>query len=103
MLCLSPTFSTRHLKRKCLLVADRRLWPCPHRVRCNRYVYLNTFGSFDDKNAILYKVTYDVSMHLLALIPTILCGLIGGFLGTVFTVMNLKVSRWRKRVVAPNK
>eukprot|EP00035_Acanthoeca_spectabilis_P023009 m.447121 g.447121 ORF g.447121 m.447121 type:complete len:875 (+) comp19472_c0_seq1:188-2812(+) len=67
------------------------------------YVYLNTFGSFDDKNAILYKVTYDVSMHLLALIPTIVCGLIGGFLGTVFTVMNLKVSRWRKRVVAPNK
>jgi len=64
---------------------------------------LKTFGSFDDKNTILYKVTYDVSMHILALMPTILCGVIGGFLGTVFTVMNLKISRWRKRVVAPNK
>mmetsp|Transcript_5905 Transcript_5905/g.17678 ORF Transcript_5905/g.17678 Transcript_5905/m.17678 type:complete len:877 (-) Transcript_5905:85-2715(-) len=67
------------------------------------YKYLKTFGSFDDKNTILYEVTYDVSMHIVALFPTIACGLLGGFFGTVFTVMNLKISRWRKKNIAPNK
>eukprot|EP00041_Stephanoeca_diplocostata_P021223 m.489642 g.489642 ORF g.489642 m.489642 type:complete len:885 (-) comp21770_c0_seq1:2817-5471(-) len=65
------------------------------------YEYLGTFGSFSDKDSILYEVTYDVSMHVLALMPTVLCGVLGGVFGTMFTVFNLKVSRWRAKRIAP--
>ena len=36
-------------------------------------------------------------------IPTVVIGLLGGALGAGFTFLNLKVSRFRKRVIEPKK
>jgi chloride channel 7 len=66
------------------------------------YDYVGHFGAFNDKNSILYKVTYDVSLHVLALVPAVLCGVFGGVLGTAFTIFNMKVARMRKSKIAPS-
>lgn len=66
------------------------------------YSYVGHFGAFNDKNSILYKVTYDVSLHVLALVPAVVCGIFGGVLGTAFTIFNMKVARMRKSKIAPS-
>lgn len=40
---------------------------------------------------MLYSVTYNVQPHLIAVIPAACCGILGGVLGSLFTILNVKV------------
>ena len=39
-------------------------------------------------------------MNIIAFIPTVIIGIIGGVLGALFTFINLKIARGRKRLLS---
>jgi hypothetical protein len=45
-------------------------------------------------------VVHGIPVNILAFIPAVILGVIGGFMGALFTFMNLKVARLRKRLLA---
>eukprot|EP00051_Salpingoeca_urceolata_P010072 m.122720 g.122720 ORF g.122720 m.122720 type:complete len:922 (+) comp16573_c0_seq4:343-3108(+) len=63
--------------------------------------YSGRFGSFSTESSILFSTSFDINFHALALVPTVVLGLIGGVLGTAFTFLNLKIVRWRQRNILP--
>ena len=51
------------------------------------------------------QVSKGISVNIIAFIPAALLGIIGGILGAIFTFINLKIARARKRLLAkvPNR
>ena len=58
------------------------------------------FGEYSDGAAAIYQVQFSVGLHIVAMIPTMILGVIGAILGTIFTILNLKVSRLRAKYIA---
>eukprot|EP01059_Diplonema_ambulator_P037549 TRINITY_DN9986_c0_g1_i1.p1 TRINITY_DN9986_c0_g1~~TRINITY_DN9986_c0_g1_i1.p1 ORF type:complete len:848 (+),score=226.65 TRINITY_DN9986_c0_g1_i1:45-2588(+) len=62
--------------------------------------HTGTFGYFDDKMDVMFPLNSgNARFHILAMIPTVAIGLLGGFLGSVFTFFNLKIVRMRIKFV----
>ena len=61
------------------------------------------FGLFKDETSLLFQVEAPFKTHMLLFLPTIVIGLCGGCLGTVFTFFNLKWARVRKRFITPRR
>lgn len=61
------------------------------------------FGTINEENSIIFGINAKLSLNIMIFIPTVFIGLLGGALGAGFTFLNLKVSRFRKRVIVPNK
>eukprot|EP00662_Eupelagonemidae_sp_cell21_P010180 gene10180-21233_t len=62
------------------------------------------FGVFTDRAQVLFQpelVLATVNISILIVAPSVLLGLLQGALAVVFTRINLKVSAWRARRVAP--
>ena len=47
--------------------------------------------SFRTVELILLQISHGIGLNILAFIPTVILGIIGGLLGAVFTFINLKV------------
>eukprot|EP00949_MAST-11_sp_MAST-11-sp1_P004310 g4310.t1 len=50
----------------------------------------NVLGTFDAESGIIFLVKRNLSLHIAMFIPTILLGIVCGFLGALFTFLNLK-------------
>ncbi|XP_065836634.1 chloride channel protein C-like [Oscarella lobularis] len=61
--------------------------------------YDGPFGLFKTDRYILFRVEQGIALHLLVFIPTIIIGVIGGILGSLFTFMNVKIARWRRSLL----
>lgn len=44
-----------------------------------------------DFKCSIFQISHGIGLNLLAFIPTVILGVIGGLLGAVFTFLNLKV------------
>jgi len=60
-------------------------------------------GTFSSDVAIIFEEKANVSMNVLALIPAIVCGVIGGVFGSMFTILNLKIAKFRRNKIVPKK
>lgn len=49
---------------------------------------------------LIFQIDQGVDVNILMFIPTVIIGVIGGILGSLFVVINLKVARTRKRILA---
>ena len=47
--------------------------------------------SFRSVELISLQISHGIGLNILAFIPTVILGIIGGLLGAVFTFINLKV------------
>ncbi|RDD45840.1 Chloride channel protein A [Trichoplax sp. H2] len=61
--------------------------------------YTGDFGAFKSRKYILFEVKKEISLNILAFIPSLIIGMIGGLLGALFTFLNLKIARSRRRLV----
>jgi chloride channel 7 len=61
------------------------------------------FGTLAGTSQILFEIKAFVQVDILIFLPAVICGITGGALGTLFTFCNLKISRWRGRVIAKRK
>nr|XP_025958771.1 chloride channel protein D-like [Dromaius novaehollandiae] len=61
-------------------------------------VYRGHFGFFEVEKRILFWVKDLLDMSVLAFIPTILLGILGGLLGALFVSLNLKINKLRMQL-----
>ncbi|ELU14762.1 hypothetical protein CAPTEDRAFT_132493, partial [Capitella teleta] len=64
------------------------------------FVYKGDFGLFKSEKYILFQVVHGIPVNILAFIPAVILGILGGILGALFTFMNLKIARSRKRLLS---
>eukprot|EP00755_Sulcionema_specki_P017752 Sspe_Gene.65162::Locus_38589_Transcript_1_1_Confidence_1.000_Length_1228::g.65162::m.65162/K05016/CLCN7; chloride channel 7 len=62
-----------------------------------------TFGWFYNKAAALFLVTRIIQLNILAIFPSFIIGTFGGLIGAAFTMANVRINMWRRRVVNPIK
>lgn len=58
--------------------------------------YEGGFGHFKTDRYILFNIESGIDMNILAIIPCVILGVIGGGLGAGFTFFNLKIVRFRR-------
>ena len=66
------------------------------------FEYHGPFGELHatgPRRAIEFVVTEPINVHLLIFFPTLIIGFCCGVLGALFTFVNIKILRWRRRVV----
>lgn len=64
------------------------------------FEYQGDFGLFKTSQYIIFRVDKGIDVNIIAFIPTVLLGILGGSLGALFTFINLKITRARKRILA---
>ncbi|NXI35960.1 CLCB protein, partial [Galbula dea] len=57
------------------------------------FVYRGHFGFFEAEKRILFWVKNLLDMNVLAFVPTILLGMLGGLLGALFVSLNIKINK----------
>ncbi|NXU76201.1 CLCB protein, partial [Oreotrochilus melanogaster] len=62
------------------------------------FVYRGHFGFFEAEKRIIFWVKNLLDMNILAFIPTILLGMLGGLLGALFVSLNIKINKLRMQV-----
>ncbi|XP_030070085.1 chloride channel protein C isoform X2 [Microcaecilia unicolor] len=62
------------------------------------FVYRGHFGFFKAEKRILFWVKNLLDMSVLAFIPTIIIGIMGGLLGALFVSLNIKINALRGRI-----
>ena len=75
-----------------------RVYPGPltHALRCD----VGHFGLFEgDASTVFFEVQTQLTNHVAAIVPAAVIGLVCGLLGTSFTVLNLRVMRFREAVI----
>ena len=61
------------------------------------------FGVYTKTETILFEVEQQLPVNLFMLIPVVVVGVLCGFLACIFTVINLRVTRWRSKHIFPHK
>nr|XP_014432999.2 chloride channel protein C-like [Pelodiscus sinensis] len=61
------------------------------------FVYRGHFGFFKAEERILFWVKNLLDMSVLAFVPTIFLGILGGLFGALFVSLNIKINKLRKR------
>eukprot|EP00058_Branchiostoma_floridae_P008472 XP_002593960.1 hypothetical protein BRAFLDRAFT_68603 [Branchiostoma floridae] len=64
------------------------------------FQYKGSFGLFRAEKYILFQVRNEIPVNILAFIPTVVLGVLGGLLGGLFTFCNLKIVRGRRALLA---
>ncbi|KAM6278094.1 chloride channel protein C-like [Spheniscus humboldti] len=59
------------------------------------FVYRGHFGFFEAEKRIIFWVKNLLDMNVLAFVPTILLGMLGGLLGALFVSLNIKINKLR--------
>ncbi|NXT00093.1 CLCB protein, partial [Jacana jacana] len=59
------------------------------------FFYRGHFGFFEAEKRIIFWVKNLLDMNVLAFIPTILLGMLGGLLGALFVSLNIKINKLR--------
>ncbi|XP_078541795.1 chloride channel protein C-like [Lissotriton helveticus] len=62
------------------------------------FVYRGHFGFFKAENRILFWIKTLLDMSVLAFIPTIIIGTLGGLLGALFVYINIHINKSRMRL-----
>lgn len=62
--------------------------------------FTGVFGQFRKERYILFNIDKGIDINILIFIPTIVIGCIGGLLAALFTFLNLKMARTRKKFLS---
>ena len=62
------------------------------------FSYTGDFGQFKTDKYILFQIDSQIDLNILGIIPSVILGVIGGLLGSLFIFMNLKFARLRLRL-----
>jgi len=62
------------------------------------FVYTGDFGQFKTDKYILFQIDSQIDLNILGIIPSIILGVFGGLLGSLFIFMNLKIARLRVKL-----
>ncbi|XP_053916136.1 chloride channel protein C-like isoform X2 [Cuculus canorus] len=62
------------------------------------FVYRGHFGFFEAEKRIIFWVKNLLDISVLAFIPTILLGMLGGLLGALFVSLNIKINKLRMQL-----
>ncbi|XP_041457216.1 chloride channel protein C-like [Lytechinus variegatus] len=62
--------------------------------------YQGNFGLFKAEKYIMFQVREGIDVNIIMFIPTVVIGIIGGVLGSLFVFSNLKLARLRRRMIA---
>ncbi|KAM9387411.1 chloride channel protein C-like [Phaethornis superciliosus] len=62
------------------------------------FVYRGHFGFFEAEKRIIFWVENLLDINILAFIPTILLGMLGGLLGALFVSLNIKINKLRMQL-----
>ncbi|KAL4234642.1 hypothetical protein ACF0H5_006283 [Mactra antiquata] len=63
------------------------------------FEYTGNFGEFKTNRYILFEIDQGVDVNIVMFLPTMLIGILGGLLGAAFTILNLKITRFRKNIL----
>lgn len=64
------------------------------------FCYQGNFGLFRTEKYILFQVETGIALNVIALVPTVIVGILGGILGAMFTFINLKIARARRLLLS---
>merc|ERR1711962_1365234 len=59
------------------------------------FVYTGDFGQFKTEKYILFQIDSAIDLNILGVIPSMILGILGGLLGSLFIFINLKMARFR--------
>ncbi|XP_039624939.1 chloride channel protein C-like [Polypterus senegalus] len=62
------------------------------------YVYQGHFGIFQAAKSIVFWVNNFEDMSILAFIPAVIIGIIGGLLGSAFVFLNINLNKFRRKM-----
>ncbi|KAG1679040.1 Chloride channel protein D [Nymphon striatum] len=62
--------------------------------------YDGDFGLFKTNKYILFAITKEIDLNIIGVIPAALIGALGGIFGSLFTFLNLKIQRARRRLIS---
>ena len=61
------------------------------------FSYTGDFGQFKTDKYILFQIDSQIDLNILGIIPSVILGILGGLLGSLFIFINLKFARLRSR------
>ncbi|XP_076814080.1 chloride channel protein C-like [Clavelina lepadiformis] len=64
------------------------------------FQYQGYFGLFRAETNIMFQVDSNLETNILTFIPTAVLGILGGVLGALFTFLNLKIARMRRKILS---
>ncbi|XP_013401689.1 chloride channel protein B [Lingula anatina] len=64
------------------------------------FKYWGSVGLFDVDKYIIFRVHEEIAVNVILFIPSALLGALGGLLGGVYTVLNLKIVRARRAIMS---
>lgn len=62
--------------------------------------FTGAFGQFKKDRYILFNIDKGIDVNIMIFLPTILIGAMGGLLAALFTFLNLKMARARKKILS---
>ena len=64
------------------------------------FTYTGNFGEFNAEKYILFQVDWAIDLNILGILPSIILGILGGLLGSLFIFTNLKLASLRASIQA---
>ena len=64
------------------------------------FTYTGNFGKFNAEKYILFQVDWAIDLNILGILPSIILGILGGLLGSLFIFTNLKLASLRASIQA---
>ena len=64
------------------------------------FTYTGNFGQFKAEKYILFQIDWQIDLNILGILPSIILGILGGLLGSLFIFINLKLTSLRSSVQA---
>ena len=62
------------------------------------FTYTGNFGQFKAEKYILFQIDWQIDLNILGILPSIILGILGGLLGSLFIFTNLKLASLRSSI-----
>ena len=62
------------------------------------FTYTGNFGQFKAEKYILFQIDWKIDLNILGILPSIILGILGGLLGSLFIYTNLKLASLRSSI-----
>ena len=62
------------------------------------FTYTGNYGQFKAEKYILFQIDWKIDLNILGILPSIILGILGGLLGSLFIYINLKLASLRSSI-----
>lgn len=67
------------------------------------FVFTGQFGLFTNDSSYAFYVDVAMKSQLQMFVPVVVLGILGGLLASFFTFLNLKICKWRNKMIVTHK